>query len=115
VTNAVAHLRGLAERSAAAYLAETEPQAILLVGSGATGDADAYSDIDLLLYYDDLPTEPRSKRRGAVLERSTRGSGDVTKPVSASGTTSTASSINLPTSDGRASPVPGPDPGPRRR
>jgi hypothetical protein len=33
----------------------THPRAILLVGSVATGIADCYSDLDMLLYYDQVP------------------------------------------------------------
>lgn len=32
------------------------PQAVLLVGSAATGDADQYSDLDMLLYYERAPS-----------------------------------------------------------
>jgi predicted nucleotidyltransferase len=46
-------LRSLADRVAAAYLAHTRPVAILLVGSIARGDADYFSDLDLILYYDE--------------------------------------------------------------
>jgi hypothetical protein len=34
-----------------------DPRAILLVGSAATGDADEYSDIDLVLYYKKVPSD----------------------------------------------------------
>ena len=37
-------------------------QAALLAGSGARGDADFYSDVDLLLYVDELPEEERLER-----------------------------------------------------
>jgi hypothetical protein len=50
-------LRTLARRLSDAYVAHTRPRAILLLGSAATGDADAYSDLDLLLYYDEPPPE----------------------------------------------------------
>jgi len=54
-TNAV--LLELAGRLAAGYVAQTSPRAVLLVGSTAAGFADAYSDIDLIAYYDDLPSQ----------------------------------------------------------
>jgi Nucleotidyltransferase domain len=57
VSDPSARLRSLARRLAGAYLAWTEPHAILLVGSAGRGDADNYSDLDLLLYYDELPSE----------------------------------------------------------
>jgi Nucleotidyltransferase domain len=50
-------LRTLARRLSDSYLAHCRPCAILLVGSAASGDADAYSDLDLLLYYDQTPAE----------------------------------------------------------
>lgn len=50
-------LRRLADELATAYLAHTRPRAILLTGSAATGEADGYSDLDLILYYDALPSE----------------------------------------------------------
>jgi hypothetical protein len=34
-----------------------DPRAILLVGSAATGDADEYSDIDLVHYYEEVPSD----------------------------------------------------------
>jgi predicted nucleotidyltransferase len=49
MSDATAYLRRQARRIAAAYQAFAVPRAILLVGSAASGDADEYSDIDLLL------------------------------------------------------------------
>jgi len=43
------YLRALAERVAAAYLAQTAPRAVLLTGSAADGRIDRYSDLDLIL------------------------------------------------------------------
>jgi Nucleotidyltransferase domain len=57
VSDPSACLRSLARRLSGVYLAWTEPHAILLVGSVGRGDADNYSDLDLLLYYDELPSE----------------------------------------------------------
>lgn len=51
------HLRALARRVADAYLAGVHPRAILLVGSAATGDADPYSDLDLIVYHDRVPPD----------------------------------------------------------
>jgi hypothetical protein len=53
----VTDLRGLAERLLASYLRHTAPDAALLAGSAVTGGADEHSDVDLLLYYDLLPTD----------------------------------------------------------
>jgi len=49
-------LNALADQLAAVYLAHTEPHAILLVGSAASGGVDGFSDVDLLLYYDSVPS-----------------------------------------------------------
>jgi hypothetical protein len=40
----------------AAYLAQTPPRAILLTGSAAKGVSDAFSDLDLILYYENPPS-----------------------------------------------------------
>jgi hypothetical protein len=53
----VVDLRALAERTLAAHLRHTRPDAALLAGSAVTGGADEHSDVDLLLYYDALPTD----------------------------------------------------------
>jgi hypothetical protein len=52
---ATAHLRTLAGQLKDSYVAHSRPRAALLVGSAATGEADFYSDLDLLFYYDDVP------------------------------------------------------------
>jgi hypothetical protein len=54
--DATTHLRALARRVVDSYLARGEPRAALLVGSAATGDADAYSDLDLIVYFDRVPS-----------------------------------------------------------
>jgi predicted nucleotidyltransferase len=60
------YLRALARRIADVVVEETEPRAILLVGSAATGEADLYSDLDLIVYCDELPP---AERVDLVLER----------------------------------------------
>jgi Nucleotidyltransferase domain len=45
-------LRELAERLVALELEHAGPAAALLTGSASTGEADEYSDIDLILYFD---------------------------------------------------------------
>ena len=60
------YLRALAGRIADVVVEETEPRAILLVGSAATGEADLYSDLDLIVYCDELPPV---ERVDAVVER----------------------------------------------
>jgi hypothetical protein len=52
-------LRALAKRLADSYGAHAQPSAILLVGSAATGGADAYSDLDMLLYYARVPPDAK--------------------------------------------------------
>jgi hypothetical protein len=51
-----AYLARLAERVVSAYRRHTNPRAILVAGSGAGGEVDRYSDLDLLLYYDEPPS-----------------------------------------------------------
>src|SRR5207244_5596377 len=58
-TPASEHLRGLAERIVHAALERVPLRAALLVGSAARGDADFYSDLDLLLYVDELPPDDK--------------------------------------------------------
>ena len=45
-------LRELAERLVALELERAAPAAALLTGSVSTGEADEYSDVDLILYFD---------------------------------------------------------------
>lgn len=56
---ATGHVRALAGRVVAAALELGPLRAALLAGSGARGDADFFSDVDLLLYVDELPPEGR--------------------------------------------------------
>jgi predicted nucleotidyltransferase len=65
----VTDLRGLAERLLATYLPRTRPDAALLAGSTVTGGADEHSDVDLLLYYDALPTDDAIEAARAELGR----------------------------------------------
>jgi predicted nucleotidyltransferase len=59
MTTPTEHLRALALRIADAVVEETAPRAILLVGSAARGGADLYSDLDLIVYCDELPAVER--------------------------------------------------------
>lgn len=52
VTNIAERLRELAERLVAVELEHAGPAAALLTGSVSTRDADEYSDVDLILYFD---------------------------------------------------------------
>jgi predicted nucleotidyltransferase len=49
-------LRALADRIVDVYERHVSPAAVLLAGSAARGDADFYSDLDLLMYYETLPS-----------------------------------------------------------
>ena len=59
---ATEHVRALARRVVDAALELGPLRGALLAGSGARGDADFYSDVDLLLYVDELPPEDRLER-----------------------------------------------------
>ena len=50
-------LRELAHRVDGAFRRSAAPDAVLLAGSIASGGTDEYSDLDLLLYYRELPTD----------------------------------------------------------
>jgi Nucleotidyltransferase domain len=51
------HLRRIARRIVAEALKQVPLRAALLTGSGGRGDADAYSDLDLIVYVDELPPD----------------------------------------------------------
>lgn len=51
------YLLNLARRMAQNYVALTRPEAIMVTGSVAQGQADFYSDLDMTLYYSALPSE----------------------------------------------------------
>jgi hypothetical protein len=59
---ATEHVRALARRVVDAALELGPLRGALLAGSGARGDADFYSDVDLLFYVDELPPEDRLDR-----------------------------------------------------
>jgi hypothetical protein len=51
------YLRTLAQRISTPYVALPSVRAALLSGSAAEGISDRYSDIDMTIYYDELPPE----------------------------------------------------------
>lgn len=51
----------LARQNAASYIMIPQVKAIGIAGSVARGEADAYSDIDMSIYYEELPTEEELK------------------------------------------------------
>jgi len=50
-------LMALARRNGQAYAAHPNVRAIIVTGSAAEGVSDYYSDLDMILYYDALPSE----------------------------------------------------------
>jgi predicted nucleotidyltransferase len=49
------YLLTLAKKSIQAYIAHPQAKAAMITGSTATGQADAYSDVEMFIYYDQLP------------------------------------------------------------
>jgi hypothetical protein len=64
---ATEHVRALAGRAVEAALELGPLRAALLAGSGARGDADFFSDVDLLLYVDESPPDDRLELLREVL------------------------------------------------
>lgn len=66
------YLLTLVQRSVRPYIANPKTKAVMVTGSVAEGRCDEYSDCDVMLYYDELPTEDeltlaRQQNRGAEL------------------------------------------------
>jgi len=68
VTEASHYLLAVAERAAAGYVARTGPRAILVTGSAAEGVSDSFSDLDLIAYYDRLPTDDQLAAAHALVQ-----------------------------------------------
>jgi hypothetical protein len=68
VTDASRLLVELATRIAATYVAQTGPRAVLLTGSAAAGASDYYSDLDLIVYHERLPTPEQTAAARAALQ-----------------------------------------------
>lgn len=68
MTDASRYLIAMAAEMAAAYIAQTGPRAILLTGSAAKGLSDAFSDLDLILYYETPPSAERLVAVQATLQ-----------------------------------------------
>ena len=60
LTEASRYLQTLARRNAQVYRALSTTQAIILTGSAAEGSSDTLSDIDMIVYYDTLPSTAQS-------------------------------------------------------
>ncbi|MFQ4146454.1 nucleotidyltransferase domain-containing protein [Chlorogloeopsis sp. ULAP02] len=61
MNDASKRLLALAQKNAASYLVNPKVKAIGIAGSVARGQADVYSDIDMSIYYDELPTDEELK------------------------------------------------------
>lgn len=51
------HLLALAKQKIQAYTAHPQAKAAMITGSTATGQADYYSDVEMFIYYDQLPSK----------------------------------------------------------
>ncbi|MBF2008267.1 MAG: nucleotidyltransferase domain-containing protein [Chlorogloeopsis fritschii C42_A2020_084] len=61
MNDASKRLLALARKNAASYLVNPKVKAIGIAGSVARGKADIYSDIDMSIYYNELPTDEELK------------------------------------------------------
>ncbi len=72
MTSRTQYLLALVKRNVQAYIANPKTQAVMVTGSVAEGLCDEYSDCDVVLYYDELPSEAelclaRQQNQGAEL------------------------------------------------
>ena len=56
MNDASRYLLALAKQNIQAYVAYPEAKAAMATGSTATGQADCYSDVEMFIYYDELPS-----------------------------------------------------------
>lgn len=70
MTEASRILVELARGMSATYIVQTHPRAVLLTGSAATGTSDAFSDLDLILYYEHPPAPEQLAAVRATLQMS---------------------------------------------
>ncbi|HEX2217649.1 MAG TPA: hypothetical protein VHG35_02520 [Gemmatimonadales bacterium] len=66
------YLYALARRVAESYAALAQTRAVLLTGSAAEGTSDSFSDLDLIVYYDEIPDDEELagvRRRNGGAER----------------------------------------------
>lgn len=56
-TNASQYLRRLARRVAGPYIALPHTRAAMFMGSAAEGESDLFSDLDMAIYYEELPSD----------------------------------------------------------
>ncbi|RUS99391.1 hypothetical protein DSM106972_078330 [Dulcicalothrix desertica PCC 7102] len=57
MTDKAQYLLELLKRNVKAYIANPKTKAVMVTGSVAEGLCDEYSDCDVMLYYDELPSE----------------------------------------------------------
>src|SRR3712207_3309288 len=57
MTDRTQYLLELAKRNVKAYIANPKTKAVMVAGSVAEGLCDEYSDCDVMIYYDELPSE----------------------------------------------------------
>jgi hypothetical protein len=57
MVNRTEYLLELVKRNVKAYIANPKTKAVMITGSVAEGLCDEYSDCDVMLYYDELPSE----------------------------------------------------------
>ncbi|MDJ0572341.1 MAG: hypothetical protein QNJ53_25315 [Pleurocapsa sp. MO_192.B19] len=55
------YLLALAKQKIQAYISNPEAKAAMVTGSTATGEADFYSDVEMFIYYDELPSSEKLK------------------------------------------------------
>ncbi|MEG3846015.1 hypothetical protein QT971_03200 [Microcoleus sp. herbarium19] len=72
MTDTAQYLLELAKRNVKPYIANPKTKAVMVSGSVAEGLCDRYSDCDVMLYYEELPTEEelhlaRQQNQGAEL------------------------------------------------
>ncbi len=70
MNDASQYLLALAKQNIQAYIAHPEAKAAMVTGSTATGQADFYSDVEMFIYYDRLPSREqlqlaRQQNRGS--------------------------------------------------
>jgi hypothetical protein len=72
MTDRTQYLLELVKRNLKAYIANPKTKAVMVAGSVPEGLCDEYSDCDVMLYYDELPSEEelrlaRQQNQGAEL------------------------------------------------
>ena len=66
MTDRTQYLLELAKRNVKAYIANPKTKAVMVAGSVAEGLCDEYSDSDVMIYYDELPSEQELHRSASA-------------------------------------------------